>query len=202
MNCSNCDAELSVGTDTHLLNCAFCGAVQRNPDAAERRPIDDLLDQVFAETGDAAFECRDQTPAPAASSTIGAVDGRRYATDEPAAPEVKQALRDTRRALNDLFGDEVHTGPVAHAPAPSATATAVISDPSLALEPAVAPAHTMSAPVPFVEPDLPRRSTRPQVVLGGDAGENPEWTRYLIPMLLVALLCGAGVAGLAALILG
>ncbi len=194
MNCSNCGAALSVGTETHLLNCAFCGAVQRNPDSEQRRPIDDLLDQVFAETGDPAFEVRraEEAERKVAPATIGAVAGRPRETLDANPPEAREARRETRQALNDIFGDEVGAAP--------ATATAV------AAERVVAPEMTdVAAPSasPFAtEPAMPERRHRPHVILGGDPHEPPEWTRHLIPFLVLALLAGAGVAGLTALILG
>ena len=77
-----------------------------------------------------------------------------------------------------------------------------MSDAGLEAELEPEPETAAPAPDPFFEPQYSpeERRSRPQIVLGGD-DDNPEWTRYLIPFLVLALLGGAGVAGLAALIL-
>lgn len=205
MNCSNCGAALSVGTEIHLLNCEFCGTTQRNPNAAERRPIDDLLDKVFAETGDGAFEVRVETTEIAATSTICEVEGRRYASLDPAPPDVKQALRDTNQALDEIFGDDVVNAVAVETVVAESVVDEDVASESEAepeLEPPVSPQAVAAPVVDFQEPAADPRRPRPQIVLGGHVRENPDWTRYLVPFLVLALLGGLGVAGLTALILG
>jgi hypothetical protein len=206
MKCSNCGAAISAGAETHLLNCAFCGAVQRNPDAAERRPIDALLDEVFAETGDAAFSVkiesqeitvRSETVA-GRKSTICEVDGRRYEADET-PPEVKQTLRESRRALNDVFGRE---GDAARAPAPEPTEDAVVASAAVAEPPATPAVASPPTVTPTMEAPPLQRNRSPRVTLGAAPSDHPDFTRYLVPVLVVALLAGLGVAALTALILG
>lgn len=197
MKCTNCGAAFSTASIARVLTCAFCGATRANPAAQEPRALDALLDQVFAEQKSDAFELKVQATVSRSSTTICDVDGRHYESVADAPPEVQQALRESKEALREIFGD---SGILT----PSSVSTAVVEE-------------TRTAPrtePDFFEVAAPVRSARsasaitevphphPRIVLGSEPDENPEWTRYLIPVLVAAVLGGVGVAAVMALVLG
>jgi hypothetical protein len=141
MNCQTCGAALGRGTAAHHLTCRYCGAVHSTPTDADQRPYDDALNSVLDETG---------MQGGSGSESINAfeLNAECYSSTAEVPPDVRAALNDASRALDDIFGGPpMRTQVVGAGEAKSAiaSAAATVAPAGVAAFPEIAPAHSQAS---------------------------------------------------------
>jgi len=157
MNCQTCGAALGRGTAAHHLTCRYCGAVHSTPTDAQKRPYDDALNSVLDETG---------MQGGSGSEAINAfeLNAQCYSSTAEVPPDVRAALDDASRALDDIFGGPPMKTQVVgqgDTKAAKATAAATVAPTGVAVFPEIAPApsHASSASMDETAPMPPMAAT-------------------------------------------
>ncbi len=97
MICQTCGAALGRGTAAHHLTCRYCGAVHSDPAAIGERPYEKALNCALDETG--TLVASDSHAVPSFE-----LDSQCYSSTAEVPPDVRAALNDASRALDDIFG--------------------------------------------------------------------------------------------------
>ena len=126
MICQTCGAALGRGTAAHHLTCRYCGAVHSDPAASGERPYEKALNCALDETG--TLVASDSHAVPSFE-----LDSQCYSSTAEVPPDVRAALDDASRALDDIFGGPpMKTSvigavdvPVSASPSPVSAQTAV-----------------------------------------------------------------------------